>query len=141
MILDYFDEKAVWMTLMNPLIGDRQLGDLAVPGTHNSGTSEINEDSYLVSKNFLFDIGLLVTPATVVNWSLTHDTNLEQQLAEGYRWFDLRVADVLIYDDEDTFRWWHGLTGDAIEPGLQAFADYAASHPQEIVMCYFQVGL
>lgn len=67
------------------LLGDTRLGDLAIPGSHDSGTVNINEDSYLVDKNFLFSLGELVVPEVLVNWSITQDSDLLTQMESGFR--------------------------------------------------------
>ena len=107
--LEEVNVYADWMGLMKQEINDTRLGDLAVPASHDTATSGINEDSYLVDQNFLFRLGDLVVPEVLVNWSLTQDMDVLAQLEAGFRQFDLRVADCLSFND--TFRWWHGLSG------------------------------
>ena len=123
------------MTQLNPHIGDRRLGDIIIPGSHDAGTYGIDENSYLIDRNFLFQLGEIVTPQTLVNWSLTVDIDFTEQLNLGCREFDLRIADATSFDG--TFRWWHGLTGDEIHLGLQQFYNFAVANPMEVIIMHF----
>ncbi len=121
---------------LRPIIGDKRLGDIVIPAAHDAGTSGINENSHLIDRNFLFQLGDLVTPNVLVNWSRNHDKELEMQLHAGYRYFDLRIADAEIFND--TFRWWHGLSGDKIFDGLQQIHDFAVENKEEVLILEFR---
>ncbi len=86
--------RSRWMGELRPIIGDKKLGDIVIPATHDSGTSGINENSLLIDRNFLFQLGKVVSPNVIANWSRNQDKELEIQLQAGYRFFDLRIADV-----------------------------------------------
>ncbi len=123
------------MGQLRPFIGDKRLGDIVIPATHDSGTTGINKDSHVIDKTFLFKLAKIVTPNVLVNWSITQDRDLSAQLQAGYRAFDLRIADVEQFGD--TFRWWHGLSADEIFEGLQQIHDFAIEHPEEILLLEF----
>ena len=127
------NDTANWMSLLRTEIGDKRLGDIIIPSTHDSGTSGITEDSILVDQNFLFQLAEDVTPATVVNWSMTQPDKFDLQMEYGFREFDMRIADVDEYEP-GVFRWWHGLAGDDITEGLQHVAEFSADHPEEILL-------
>lgn len=134
--LQSFRYESEWMSLIKEDIGEVKLGDLAIPGSHDTATTGINEDSYLIDRNFLFRIGDLVAPEVMVNWSLTQDTYVLDQLNYGFRQLDLRIADCESF--RDTFRWWHGLSADEIFGDLQDIADFSSLYPDEIIIIYFQ---
>ncbi len=117
--------------MLRPLIGGKRLCDIIIPATYDSATSGINENSYLIDRNPLYKLQNLVTQTFLVNWSRNHDQVLESQLQAGYRAFDLRIADVEVFND--TFRWWHNLAGRIYE-GLQQIHDFAVTHPEEILI-------
>ena len=50
------------MGLLNDVIGNMRLGDLALPGSHDAGTEGCDLDSYLVDQTFLFGLAEEVTP-------------------------------------------------------------------------------
>ena len=54
------------MTLLNDVIGDLRLGDLALPGSHDAATEGCDLDSYLVDTLFLFELAEVVTPQVSV---------------------------------------------------------------------------
>ena len=130
------DYKQEWMTMLRPVIGDKRLGDIVLPGTHDSGSWGINEDSVLVDMNFLYQLGQYLTPETIANWSLTQSTSFASHLNSGFRNLDLRIAD--LNELNDTFRWWHGFSAEPIFDGLAEIADFAATHQEEILFLYFQ---
>ena len=55
------------MTLLNDVIGDLRLGDLALPGSHDAATEGCDLDSYLVDTRFLFELAEVVTPQVRVS--------------------------------------------------------------------------
>lgn len=125
-----------WMTQMKYEIGDTRLGDLVIPATHDSGTSEMYNESYLIDNTFLFGLGERVTPSTLANWGLTQDDDVLTQLENGFRKFDLRPADCQ-EPFNDTFRWWHGLSAGLVEDDLQDIAQYSRENPEEILILEF----
>ena len=135
MTFETFDYSADWMTNIRDHIGDRRLGDLILPGTHDSATSGCNNESYLVNQNELFQFAQGFDPQILANWSLTQSEDLRAQLEAGFRMFDLRIADV--GDIDGTFRWWHGITGDTIEEGLEDIASFSETHPGEVILLRF----
>ena len=135
-MLDELDYKQEWMTLLRPLIGDQRFGDIILPGTHDSASWGITENSYLVGRDIFTQFIYDTTPATEANWSLTQPTSLLPHLNAGYRNLDLRVADMI--EQNDTFRWWHNMAADPIFDGLAEVREFALQHPEEVLFLYFQ---
>ncbi|ELU00255.1 hypothetical protein CAPTEDRAFT_217638 [Capitella teleta] len=129
------NEKANWMGLSRNEIGDRRIGDLFIPGTHDSGTVGVDESSYLVDRNALFILAQQFEPMIIANWSKTQDSSLGEQCEAGFRFFDMRIAD--LEDEDGSFRWWHGLAGFEIQIELQEIANFARDHPEEIILLEF----
>ena len=109
------------MTLLREKLSRVRLGDMILPGSHDSGTFGITENHTLVDRNEIFSIA---PPEILANWSRNHDENFRQQLNGGYRYFDLRIASL----DNGEFRWWHGVTADEIQTGKsRAFSRYLSN--------------
>ena len=50
-------------------------------------------------------------------FAVTQDSSISEQLDAGFRYFDMRIADVLAAFNDTNFYWWHSLTGDSIYSG------------------------
>jgi hypothetical protein len=127
------NDAANWMSLLRPEIGDQRLGDIVIPGCHDAGTSGITEDSILVDQNALYQFAKVITPATIVNWSITQPDKFDLQLESGFRHLDMRIADVDEFEP-GMFRWWHGMAADDVTEGLQHVARFSAYHPEEVLL-------
>ncbi|CAH1795823.1 unnamed protein product, partial [Owenia fusiformis] len=122
-----------WMSLLRPMIGDRRIGDIVIPGSHDAGTWGITAESELINNNPLFELADQIVPDVVANWSINQDQNFTMQLRSGLRYFDMRIAAV----DNGIYRWWHGKAGTEVEPGLQEIADFARDNRNEILLLEF----
>ncbi|XP_078574565.1 PI-PLC X domain-containing protein 3-like [Branchiostoma floridae x Branchiostoma japonicum] len=150
---------ANWMADLPPQLYNAPLRNLAIPGTHDSAsfyidrTSEISPGETGVIKllngllrliddaidnsnpwfgNFLEQVGKNV----VYNWSVTQGLCFTEQLNNGVRYFDFRVAWKKV-DKSDLFYFVHGLHGSQVEAPMQEIADWLASHPKEVVLLDF----
>ena len=121
---------------MRNQIGDERLGDIIIPGTHDSGTWGINNVSYLVERSLLYVIGDQMMPDILADWAMTQPNDFRSQLDAGFRILDLRVADMDTIEN-GTFRWWHTITGDKIEAGLDQIKQFAIAHPEEVIILDF----
>lgn len=100
--LDYIDTKQ-WMKQLSGYIYDRSLGQLYLPGSHDSATYKLehkfgkNQD--MTSKlNALKIIGVGYAVTSIAEkWCQAQDRSITQQLEDGVRYLDLRV----IYRDSE----------------------------------------
>ncbi|XP_077994871.1 uncharacterized protein LOC144448481 [Glandiceps talaboti] len=125
-------DKRRWMTSLYNIIKNKNVSNLIIPGTHDSGTFGITSDNgYLVDKSFnvFYDLGL----PELHLWSRSQTGNFTAQLEAGMRYLDMRIA-AITKGGNFEFYWWHGLTGDRIEPGLQEIANFAKINPGEILI-------
>jgi len=103
-----------WMGLLD-LSTDPKLGDLTIPGTHNTGTWDATRDSKCQS------------------------LNIRQQLEYGIRFFDLRLA-----VSGDDLRIWHGSERQNVYLArdlLPVIKDFLAKHPTEfVILCVANVS-
>lgn len=108
---DYSSNLGPWMGQLN---GDMLLRNVAIPGTHDSGTygitpfSPIGEDlpSYVpVIQGLVGPLGLAANPVIAL-WSIAQGQTFYQQLVGGIRYFDLRLQYA-----NGAFNFVHGLVG------------------------------
>jgi len=149
-----------WMYDSRNTIGNRLLTDIAIPGTHDSGTYGITSTSavaddgkgvskviifvdYLKSKwyyDLLVGFGVLTAiddAATDITswWSKTQRNNFQTQLNDGIRYFDLRVE-----QSGSNFYCVHSLLGANLADlftGIQSLYSNANSN-HEILLLDFQ---
>lgn len=121
---------------------DFKLTEIVIPGTHDSGTYDIDcfskaergASGILVTlsqlDDFLGYIGL-DSGCFVSEWARTHDRNFYRQLEDGIRYFDFRIN----YSDHvNTFVLTHALEGSTLQSALNDVARFASSHPKEIII-------
>lgn len=130
-----------WMAALSDLIGNKPLNQVVLPGTHDSGTYSLlsgvaapDADNAIVVQ-----YGSLV--GVTEGWAKAQQRDITQQLEDGIRALDLRPC----IDAGGTARICHGLYGPELQGMLMDVADFAASHPKEIVLLwltnYSQAGL
>ena len=132
--LEIFNYKTDWMKLLRPMIGNRRLGDLILPGSHDSGSWAINKGSALVDYQQLYVLAITNGFAELIsNWTKTQRVSLHPQLSAGFRNMDMRVADV-----NNEFFWWHEMASLPIVDGLKEIRNFSIEHPEEILILKFQ---
>jgi Jacalin-like lectin domain/Phosphatidylinositol-specific phospholipase C, X domain len=129
--------NANWMQSINETIAELTLRDLILPGTHDSGTYDINMLSGLspdVSPwaNLMY-LSPVIGPAVYSGWAKAQGQNIAGQLASGIRYLDLRVA-----SDNGKLRICHGMYSDYLDNIIAAVGDFSAAHDQEIIVLHFQ---
>ncbi|XP_029654137.1 uncharacterized protein LOC115227449, partial [Octopus sinensis] len=108
-----------------------RLGDLVIPGTHNSASFSVSPNGTLVEKLWISRVALSLGFSNYFSsWARNHDDGLGAQLNAGYRCLDLRIALL----PNGGFYWWHGISGEAIESGLKEIANFATENPGEIII-------
>ena len=126
--------KSRWMELLHNTIKDRRICDLAIPGTHDSGSWGIDEFSEAVDGRVIWLF--YWWPQTIVDWTVTQVVDLRTQLEAGYRELDLRIADM--GEEDGGFVWWHTVSADPITPGLEHIKQFLKKNPYEILIIDFQ---
>ena len=114
------------------------INTICLPGTHDSAAyGHINSQIKLEGEEILGIAARLATPLTgfigywlINRMTITQGTNIYQQLMNGIRFFDIRIA----YSSE--YRTFYVLHGVAILPLsiiLNDFLRFAKSHPDEVI--------
>ncbi len=131
-----------WMATL-PGISDLPLTELPIPGTHDSGSYGITSRSPWALTG-ISDFGILtefpplledlVIKPIVAGWAKTQGQSLSEQFANGIRYVDLRFTnepDGQIYIE-------HGLRGPTADDVLGQIAQFADTHPKEVLFVYVQ---
>jgi hypothetical protein len=155
---------STWMSDLKPRIGHLQLNQLAIPGTHDTGTYSLDPHSIPSVDSFAFSIqqkaddklssadptGILksafdaafdgiINPLTY-NWAVAQDEDILAQLNAGIRYFDIRPCP---YPDANTnpvnpdIRICHSLFGAEVTDVLGRVKQFSLSHPDEIIIMDF----
>ncbi|WP_214481846.1 phosphatidylinositol-specific phospholipase C domain-containing protein [Bacillus sp. SM2101] len=150
------NDNSNWMeqvSMANPEFGERTLREVILPGTHDSGTATMDDANdprdpgpdFWDLKNLLQNGAAQAGKSIVADWSQTQGLTIEQQLNEGIRYFDLRVAPNVwqpVFDDyqiqETNLRTLHGLYGESVDEILAASKRFIENNEKEIIILDFQ---
>ncbi|KAM8887713.1 PI-PLC X domain-containing protein 1-like [Synchiropus picturatus] len=128
-----------WMSLLPEQLWDTPLTHLAIPGSHDTMTYNLDICSPLVksepdSLRRLDQFCCCFTRPVIYRWATTQDKTMEEQLSLGIRYFDLRIAHKP--DDETTNLYFKHViyTYDVVLDTLASLATWMDSHPKEIVI-------
>lgn len=123
-----------WMTKLPPSLRSLPLIYLAIPGSHDSFTSNITNasDVSLDSERILQDLRWIVCLKVIMaNWTKTQNYVVNDQLKAGIRYFDLRIS---TKRGDDTLYFCHGLYSCEVQPVLKDIAAFLETHNQEVVI-------
>ncbi|XP_078658336.1 PI-PLC X domain-containing protein 3-like [Branchiostoma floridae x Branchiostoma belcheri] len=137
-----------WMGDLPPRLYNAPLKNLAIPGTHDSAsvyldsTSDISPGENETIRGVINTLGQWFGSKVeqhgkdvVYNWAVTQGSDFIEQLENGVRYFDLRVA---TGKSDSSLYFVHGLYGSKVESGLLEIAEWLHSHPKEVVLLDFQ---
>ncbi|CAG9767096.1 unnamed protein product [Ceutorhynchus assimilis] len=123
-----------WMTKLPASLRSLPIIYLAIPGSHDSFTSNITSSSEisLDSEKILQDLKwLFCVKVVMANWTKTQNLIINEQLKAGIRYFDLRISTRRHNDD---LYFCHGLYSCRVEPVLLEIGRFLETHTQEIVI-------
>lgn len=100
------------------------LKQLIVPGTHNSGTYQLNLKSKSTDPNFP-----KILNKTVNKWAKTQNLTIYEQLCSGARYLDFRIK-----KENDKLLLIHGLTGIRLETVFEEVMRFSIEEPNEPIM-------
>jgi hypothetical protein len=125
-------KHADWMTKNFDRLKDKSLGEIALPGTHDSGAYKLGDRKSPDRSTAEWIIGRawnITKP-----WAITQRLNIKEQLDGGVRWLDMRTA-----WDGDDFYFYHALMGPKTRDMLRqvrAFID-EPGHDHELIVLEF----
>lgn len=120
---------ADWMRELYSNQPNKLLVDVKIPGTHNSGTHSMRYWAPLEPGQ---PLAFNVIKPIVRGWSRTQFKTISQQLNEGIRYLDLRVA----FDESDVPQVVHGLTALSLKETVSEILSFVISHPSEVILLH-----
>ncbi|KAH9283365.1 PI-PLC X domain-containing protein 3 [Echinococcus granulosus] len=140
-----------WMAHLPEKATHVPLSQIAIPGTHNSGSYGIQESSPLsLDMNYksLIKVLGLFFKIPYFKWSVTQKTNFTTQLQSGIRYFDMRVAikrqscvGLLSNSSIDIYPCFflvHGQYANRVSEELETIKSFLKHHPKEVAIIDFQ---
>ncbi|XP_055360240.1 PI-PLC X domain-containing protein 1-like isoform X2 [Betta splendens] len=125
-----------WMSELPPALHDIPLFNLAIPGSHDSMSYDLDISSPIAEPESLKRFSwVCCVPCLLLKWGATQEETIIKQLDAGVRYFDLRVARKP--DDANPTRlyFYHGLyTRTDVESILKVINDWAERHPKEVII-------
>ncbi|TFK37908.1 PLC-like phosphodiesterase [Crucibulum laeve] len=140
-LADYPTLYGPWMGRLAKELTPKKVREVAIPGTHDSGTygiwpiSDIGADlppyvQYIEN----LPVARLLIKTIIANWSIAQTLNFTMQLASGIRYFDLRVQGT-----GGSLNFVHGLVGPPVQTLIDQL-DVFLSQPgydKEIILLDF----
>ena len=132
-------DLANWMQNLPVHLHSIPVKQLALPGSHDSGAFYLDKNSNIApgegkTIKFLAKVFGKYVKNIIYKWSITQDLSFSQQLQNGIRYLDLRVAYVPKTND---FNVVHGLYGSSYTAVFEEINYFLDSHPKEIVLLDF----
>ncbi|XP_037610212.1 PI-PLC X domain-containing protein 1-like [Sebastes umbrosus] len=125
-----------WMSQLPPELHDIHLYNLAIPGSHNSMSYDLDINSAIIEpERVKFLSKIYLVRIIVRNWAITQVESITKQLDAGVRYIDLRIARKPRDTDPTRLYFYHGLyTRTDVETALKVINDWAERHPKEILI-------
>lgn len=119
-----------WVSQVYKERGDTTLRQMVIPGTHDAGTYNINENSDLAPDlSTELKIAYEAAKKSAVGWSKTQSFNAKEMLEQGIRHLDLRIK-----KHQGKFVIVHGFVGMRVDELLKQVREFANEHPQEPII-------
>ncbi|XP_060563653.1 PI-PLC X domain-containing protein 3-like [Ruditapes philippinarum] len=124
-----------WMSQIPEKLWDTPLSKIAIPGSHDSFSNQLDPNSE-IGPDAPPAIRLLgpVAKGILLKWSVTQTFNLKQQLMNGIRYFDFRVSS---RNGTDQIHFIHNLYGTSVADGLDELIEFLDINKKEIVILDF----
>ncbi|KAL4226276.1 PI-PLC X domain-containing protein 2 [Mactra antiquata] len=129
------NDYANWMSKLPESLLDCPITELAIPGSHNSFSAQLDSNS---------EVGPGVPPVIhmlgplakgiMYKWSVTQTLSFKDQLKCGIRYLDLRIASRKTSSD---IYFIHGLYGTTVAAGIKEILHFLEEHKREIVILDF----
>lgn len=125
---------ANWMAELSPLIQNKAITEIALPGSHDAATDKLTERSPLAVDTKAHKLPW-VPRGTMLAWSKAQNLNIKEQLETGSRYLDLRICH---NPTKNNLYSCHGFEGDNINIILTDIKEFLNAHPKEIIVLDFQ---
>lgn len=128
-----------WMSQLPPDLHDIYLYNLAIPGSHDSMSYDLDINSSIVEPERVKFLSKIYCVRKIVRkWAITQEESITKQLDAGVRYIDLRIARKKRDPDPTRLYFYHGLyTQTDVETVLKVINDWAERHPKEVLILAF----
>ncbi|XP_059181305.1 PI-PLC X domain-containing protein 1-like [Centropristis striata] len=125
-----------WMSQLPPELHNIPLFNLAIPGSHDSMSYDLDINSSIIEPDQLKRLSWSYCARYIVRkWSITQEETIAKQLDAGVRYFDLRIARKANDTNPTRLYFYHGLyTLTDVETVFRVINDWAGKHPKEILI-------
>ncbi len=135
-----------WMERMDYVIADIPLRELAIPGTHESATYDLDRNRWADDGNITegeWDKATKARPSWIERWATAQEEDIFAQLNDGIRYLDFRLfflpeVNSTFFQQKEGYRAVHSLLGPRLEDLLSQVRAYIDRNPREIVIIDFQ---
>lgn len=125
-----------WMEEISDDLRGKRINQIFLPGSHDSGSNEIDYDNPIGSRGFRFANKLakhIKIAKKIINaWTLTQEEYIYGQLLSGIRSFDFRVSQL-----DGTYYITHTFTCDLLEGALRDIKTFMERYPGEVLVLRF----
>uniref|UniRef100_A0A7N6AD29 Phosphatidylinositol-specific phospholipase C X domain-containing protein n=1 Tax=Anabas testudineus TaxID=64144 RepID=A0A7N6AD29_ANATE len=120
-----------WMMQLPPELHNIPLFNLAIPGSHDSMSYDLDSSSSIIEPDSLKKFSrLCCVRKTLLKWAATQEDTITKQLDAGVRYFDLRIARKPHDTNPTRLYFYHGLyTRTDVEVVRMIY-----EHPREIII-------
>ncbi|XP_066562162.1 PI-PLC X domain-containing protein 1 [Amia ocellicauda] len=128
-----------WMSQLPEQLWDMALYTLAIPGSHDALSYCLDMESPLIRSESavlksMDKVFPCITRPVIYKWATTQEKNIVEQLTEGIRYFDLRIAHKPQDSSDDLYYTHVVYTIRTVREVLKEVALWLTSHPKEIVI-------
>uniref|UniRef100_A0A3P9HLW7 Phosphatidylinositol-specific phospholipase C X domain-containing protein n=1 Tax=Oryzias latipes TaxID=8090 RepID=A0A3P9HLW7_ORYLA len=129
-------ENSDWMSKLPPNLHTVPLFNLAIPGSHDSMSFDLDVNSSIVEPDQLRRFSRFCCVRKLVHrWGTTQEVNIKEQLDAGVRYFDLRIARKPKDTDPNRLYFYHGLyTRTEVETVFRDINEWAEKHRKEVLI-------
>ncbi|XP_028331553.1 PI-PLC X domain-containing protein 1-like [Gouania willdenowi] len=128
-----------WMSQLPTELHSLPLFELALPGSHDSMSYDLDINSSIIEPDGLKKFSKIYCVRKIIkSWAITQEEPITKQLDAGARYFDLRIARKPKDPIPTRLYFYHGLyTRTDVETALRNINDWASMHPKEILILSF----
>ncbi|RVE55650.1 hypothetical protein OJAV_G00234120 [Oryzias javanicus] len=129
-------ENSDWMSRLPPHLHTVPLFNLAIPGSHDSMSFDLDVNSSIVEPDQLRRFSRFCCVRKLMcRWGSTQEVNIKEQLDAGVRYLDLRIARKPKDPDPNRLYFYHGLyTRSDVETVFRDINEWAELHRKEVLI-------
>jgi hypothetical protein len=132
-------DNANWMRNMRAVLNPKRLNELVLPGTHDSGSFAVRDDSGFSGDQpwlagYIGRAGGYLARAAVLPWARTQEMSILRQLKDGIRYFDFRVALGMDQEERTELYLAHFMNGQKVSEAILELLNFLETKNDEIII-------